>query len=177
MRTMISELHSALMPRCQGGAQTALLSADLAPGDGPPPSVPAGTHVPAPQPPAPSSSSRVSTGGKDSTKSLSRTGVKDKAPGFDTHGSLIKVYVTFLRHKWTTAEDAGTWENKHHRSMGAKMYSWVHAIATAEENAILLTGSKTDDRGMTSPNVAKVETNLQKLDDRSWSSVSCIKCT
>jgi hypothetical protein len=80
-----------------------------------------------------------------------------------THGSLIKVYVTFLRHKWTTAEDAGTWENKHHRSMGAKMYSWVHAIATAEENAILLTGSKTDDRGMTSPNVAKVETNLQKL--------------
>jgi hypothetical protein len=111
MRTMISELHSALMPRCQGGAQTALLSADLAPGDGPPPSVPAGTHVPAPQPPAPSSSSRVSTGGKDSTKSLSRTGVKDKAPGCDTHGSLIKVYVTFLRHKWTRAEDAGTWEN------------------------------------------------------------------
>jgi hypothetical protein len=163
MRTMISELHSALMPRCQGGAQTALLPADLAPGDGPPPSVPAGTHVAAPQPPAPSSSSRVSTGGKDSTKSLSRTGVKDKAPGFDTHGSLIKVYVTFLRHKWTRAEDAGTWENKHHRSMGAKMYSWVHAIATAEENAILLTGSKTDGRGMTSPNVAKVETNLQKL--------------
>jgi hypothetical protein len=166
MRTMISDLHSALMPRCQGGAHTALLPADLAPGDGPPPSVPAATHIADPQPaphPAPSSSSRVSTGGKDSTKSLSRTGVKDKAPGFDTHGSLIKVYVTFLRHKWTRAEDAGTWENKHHRSMGAKMYSWVHAIATAEENAILLTGSKTDGRGMTSPNVAKVETNLQKL--------------
>ena len=99
--------------------------------------------------------------------SLSRTGVKDKAPGFDTHGSLIKVYVTFLRHKWTTAEDAGTWENKHHRSMGVNIYSWVHGIAapeeTPEENDILLTGSKTDDRGMTSPNVAKVETNLQKL--------------
>jgi hypothetical protein len=73
------------------------------------------------------------------------------------------VYVTFLRHKWTRAEDAGTWENKHHRSTGAKIYSWVHAIATAEENEILLTGSKTDDRGMTSPNVAKVETNVQKL--------------
>jgi hypothetical protein len=43
------------------------------------------------------------------------------------------------------------------------MYSWVHDIATTEENDILLTGSKTDDRGMTSPNVAKVETNLQKL--------------
>ncbi len=55
------------------------------------------THLAAPQPappPAPSSSSRVSTGGKDSTKSLSRTGVKDNAPGFDTHdchGSLINV--------------------------------------------------------------------------------------
>jgi hypothetical protein len=36
--------------------------------------------IAAPQPeppPAPSSPSRVSTGGKDSTKSLSRTGVKD----------------------------------------------------------------------------------------------------
>ena len=72
MRTMISELHSALMPRCQGGAQTyeeedacvhtalmprcqggaqtALLPADPAPGDGPPPSVPAATAIAAPQP-------------------------------------------------------------------------------------------------------------------------------
>jgi hypothetical protein len=175
MRTTISDLDAALMPRCQGGAQTALLPADPAPGDGPPPSVPAATAIaiaaPQPEPPpAPSSSSRVSPGGKDSTKSLSRTGVKDrgvkdkdKAPAFDTHASLIKVYVTFLRHKWTRAEDAGTWENKHHRSMGVKIYSWVHAIAAPEENDVLLTGSKTDDRGMTSPNVAKVETNLLKL--------------
>ncbi len=80
-----------------------------------------------------------------------------------THGSLIKVYVTFLRHKWTRAEDAGTWENKHHRSMGAKMHAIATAEETAEENDILLTGSKTDGRGMTSPNVAEVETNLQKL--------------
>ncbi len=50
MRTMISDLDAALMPRCQGGAQTALLPADPAPGDGPPPSVPAATAIAAPQP-------------------------------------------------------------------------------------------------------------------------------
>ena len=52
---------------------------------------------------------------------------------------------------------------RHHRSTGAKIYKWVHAIATAEENEILLNGSKTDSRGMTCSNVSKVETNLQRL--------------
>ncbi len=42
------------------------------------------------------------------------------------------------------------------------MYSWVHGIATPEENDILLTGSNTDDRGMTSPNLAKVSFGLKK---------------
>ena len=166
MRTMISDLHATLLPTSQGGAPSALLPVAPTVGDGPPPSVPTATHaiarVSAP-PPLPSSSKRASTAGKDSTTSLSRSGPQEKVPGFATHDTLIKVYVTFLRNKWTKAEDASTWGQKHHRSTGAKIYNWVHAIATAEENKILLNGSKTDLRGMTCPNVSKVETNLQRL--------------
>ena len=100
--------------------------------------------------------------GIDSTQGLSRTGVQEKAPGFHTHDSLIAVYVTFLRQKWRKAEDAGTWQDKHHRGAGATIFKWVHAIATEEENAIL-TRNRTDASGLSCPDVAKVQKNLEKL--------------
>ena len=100
--------------------------------------------------------------GINSTQALSRTGVKEKAPGFQTHDSLIAVYVTFLRQKWRKAEDAGTWQDKHHRAAGATIFKWVHAIATEEENAIL-TRNRTDASGLSCPDVAKVQKNLEKL--------------
>ena len=88
MRSMISDLDTALVTRGQGGAQAAagaqgaagaqaaasgaLLPAAPTPGDGPPQSAPAAAATAAPSsapPPSPSSSNRVATGGKDSTKS------------------------------------------------------------------------------------------------------------
>ena len=109
------------------------------------------------------SSSGKKHGLNDSSKALSMTGLKDSAPGFDQCDSLIDVYKTWLRHKWTRPSDAGTWKDKRHKSMGAKVFSWVNPILTEEEREILEKGEDTDHRGFNDPNVGKVEHNLQKL--------------
>ena len=192
MHAMMTQVHAALIPSGQGGAPAISFRAPLpaapapAPGSSTPGSDAASTAAPLLHPAAaiPSDSGRASAlasapppapgavpssdpkssahAGINSTQALSRTGVKEKAPGFKTHDSLIAVYVTFLRQKWRKAEDAGTWEDKHHRAAGATIFKWVHAIATEEENAIL-TRNRTDASGLSCPDVAKVQKNLEKL--------------
>ena len=180
MHAMMTQLHAALITSEPGGAPAvssrAPLPAAPAPAPGPanhgseaasaaaPSLAPESAPAPAPAPGAvPASNPKSSAhAGIDSTQALSKTGVQEKAPGFQTHDSLIAVYVTFLRQKWRKAEDAGTWQDKHHRAAGATIFKWVHAIATKEENDIL-TRNRTDASGLSCPDVAKVQKNLEKL--------------
>ena len=178
MHSMLSDLHRALLPQAGAAASAVVCSPAPAPvslsSAAPAPSCastpvlgPAGSltkSLPAPStlppastppksPPAPPTNDTP----PNALLMLHQAPLRS-TPGFTTHVRLAAVYETFLHNKWTTPSDAAQWKPSH-RSNGAKIYTWLHAIATEQERHILL-GPTT---GANGANILKVLDNLEVI--------------